>query len=144
MNEEITLMEQIETSAQQNKSERVRHMTDETFPVGTWGRQGDIYIHRVSSSHQHGPISDNHKLAFGTSRGAQHVAMYMGSEDSVKVYHGTTLPSYSNENTFLGPFIEATGEFKIYHPEHSHVILPPGCYQITHQRNMHQQIRQKD
>ena len=139
------VFQKVVDTAIQNKSERVRHYTNETIPMGKWHRQGDIYIHRVEPSHAHGPRTENYKLAVGTSRGAQHVAMFMHSEDSVKVYHGTTLPSYANPaTTFMGPFVESSEEFKIYHPEHAHVILPAGCYQITHQRNMHQNARQKD
>lgn len=127
-------------NAKSTKVERVRHMTDKTFPVGASGRQGDIYIHRVSADHAHGQQTKNYQLAFGNTQGSRHVAMGEG----VKVYTGTRAPAYCDSKTFLGPFIEATQEFTIYHPEHAHIKLPAGFYQITHQMDLASQLRVKD
>lgn len=138
-------IQQVHESAKMNNSSRIRHLTAETIPVGKWGRQGDIYFHRVDDKHPRGPRTENYQLAEGTSRGARHVAMSLNEgDDSVKVYQGTALPAYAEAGTFLGPLVVSEKEFKIFHPEHPHVILPPGCYQITHQRNMHLGTRQKD
>lgn len=105
-------------------STRVVHKMD----VGQGVRQGDIYIFRVEPSHPHGAPSKSRQLAKGSTQGSRHVA-----EGQVKVYEGTKAPRWASEGTFTGPFIESGERFTISHPEHAHVELPPGCYQVTHQ-----------
>jgi len=129
---------QLVTSAKSNlvsETRDTRYLT-----VGEVSRQGDSYIHKVSSDHAHGEITTNHQLAVGNTKGSRHIAY---GED-VKVYHGTTAPDYCDSVIFLGPYVESTSDFKILHPEHSDHILSAGCYQITHQMNMRTKQRMKD
>lgn len=97
--------------------------------IGQVARQGDVYLHRVSDVHGHGPETRNRQLALGTTQGSRHVV-----EGDVTVYEGRTLPDWCEAGTFLGPCL-VVGESGavVTHPEHAHVALGPGCYQVTHQ-----------
>lgn len=64
----------------------------------------------------------------GASRGSRHVA-----QGAVQVFEGKTAPSWCMRGTFLGPLLVANAPFTITHPEHAHIELPAGIYQITHQ-----------
>lgn len=90
-------------------------------------RQGDIYIHRVPASHARGKATGR-QLALGNTQGSRHVA-----EAPSKVFVGTTLPIGCQPRTFLGPLVESDERFTVTHPEHAHVSLPAGTYQVTHQ-----------
>lgn len=95
-------------------------------------RQGDIYIHRVADDHPHGKRAESNQLAVGDTQGARHVA-----ESTASVYVGTALPPLPEIDPqrlpLLGPCIVADDRFTITHPEHAHVSLPAGVYQVTHQ-----------
>ena len=119
------LIETIETQAKDRMVTKDRVVSK--FPVGKIVRQGDIYIHSVSADHPHGAPREDKQLAQGVSQGSRHIAQ------CEKVYEGTTLPKGIANGTFLGPFITADVEIRIAHPQHADVIIPPGCYQITHQ-----------
>lgn len=116
-------------------SARVVHQMD----VGRVVRQGDIYIHRVADDHKAGEKVESRQLAVGNTTGSRHVA-----EAPASVYVGTTLPSWCEPRAFLGPCIAATGRFTVSHPEHAHVELPPGRYQITHQTDVRTMERVRD
>lgn len=119
------LIETIESQAKDRMVTKDRVVSK--FPVGKIVRQGDIYIHSVPADHPHGAFREDKQLAQGVSQGSRHVAC------CDKVYEGTTLPKGIQNGTFLGPFITADVEIRIAHPQHADVIIPPGCYQITHQ-----------
>ena len=108
--------------------------------VGTYGRQGNIYIHPVAAAHKHGEATKDTQLAVGEGRGSRHIV-----EGDVKVFLGTTLPSTVTERTFLGPMIEVGSKgATITHPEHAHVKLDAGFYQITHQMDARTLQRVRD
>lgn len=98
----------------------------ESIEVGQVVRQGDIYIHRVDDAHPRGKVTQNRQLAIGTTQGSRHVA------ESGSVFAGTTAPSWAPA-ALLGPCVESTERIQISHPEHAHIDLPRGTYQITHQ-----------
>lgn len=103
----------------------------ETMEVGQVARQGDIYLHRVDEGHARGKLRTGpnaRQLALGSQAGARHVA-----EPPAVVFEGTALPAWCRERTFLGPCIESPKPFTVSHPEHAHVTLPAGTYQVTHQ-----------
>lgn len=96
--------------------------------IGQVARQGDIYVARVDDTHAHGKPCGS-QLAMGTTQGSRHVA-----EGDVKCYEGTTLPSWCEFGTFLGPcLVVGAGGAVVTHPEHAHIALGEGCYQVTHQ-----------
>lgn len=108
--------------------------------VGEIVRQGDIYIHRVDDNHEHGAELESRQLAQGFSQGSRHVA-----EAPSKVFEGTTKPpSSTSQNPFLGPLIKSDVEFTITHPQHAHVTLGAGTYQVTHQMDVRTLMRVRD
>ena len=107
--------------------------------VGQGVRQGDIYIWRVADNHAHGRKAKSRQLALGNTQGSRHIA-----EVPAKVFDGTTLPEWCDRRTFMGPCIESESRFTVSHPEHAHVELPPGRYQITHQMDARTMERVRD
>jgi hypothetical protein len=118
----------IERSAKEKVVATMRHI--ETMEIGKVVRQGDIYIHRVADGHTKGDPTGNRQLALGDSTGSRHVA-----EKPCQVYEGLIAPPWYNKNfaPLLGPCVASVARFVITHPEHAHVELPAGTYQITHQ-----------
>ena len=108
--------------------------------VGQAVRQGDVYLVRVPDTHPHGATLAGRQLAIGTTRGSRHVA-----EAPAQVFAGTTAPQ-GLVNPLLGPCVVVPeGERAIVtHPEHAHVSLPAGVYQVTHQLNPRTQQRVSD
>lgn len=100
----------------------------EAIAVGKVVRQGDIYIHRVNDDHVRGAQTEGRQLAMGQSTGSRHVA-----EAPAQVFEGIKAPEWCAFRIFLGPVIEAKDRFVVTHPEHAHVSLPAGVYQVTHQ-----------
>lgn len=100
----------------------------QSIEVGKIVRQGDIYIHAVQASHPKGAKAQSRQLAIGTTNGSRHMA-----ESPSEVFEGTTAPEWCQRGTFLGPVVTAKERFTVSHPEHAHVSLPPGTYQICHQ-----------
>lgn len=118
--------EEIVRQAEENSvnSTRVVHRID----VGQIVRQGDVYIHRVEDGYPHGKKRKSRKLAIGVSAGSRHIA-----ESPSEVYEGTDTPQWCGRGTFLGPLVESESRWVVSHPEHAHISLPGGSYQITHQ-----------
>ena len=131
------IIQNIETSAKDRMVTTDRVV--KSLPVGKHGRQGDIYIHSVDKTHQHGAAMESRQLAQGISQGSRHIA-----EHPAKIFEGTTLPKNCANGTFLGPMISCDVEFRISHPQHADVILPPGNYQITHQMDARTLQRVRD
>lgn len=115
----------------------------EKISVGKVVRQGDIYIHCVEASHASGRLTRNRQLAIGNTQGSRHV-VDIDEGDSVLVYEGTALPAWCGPRTFLGPLLESDERFVITHPEHAHVSLPKGRYQVTHQVDIRTMDRVRD
>jgi hypothetical protein len=118
--------QEIERLAKEKAVAEVRVV--ESMEIGKVVRQGDVYIHCVSPKHPHGEKTKTHQLAIGDSMGSRHVA---GAP--AEVFEGTELPKYCLPWTFMGPCIVAPDRFTVTHPEHAHVSLPAGTYQVTHQ-----------
>lgn len=102
-------------------------MIPDTMQIGQVARQGDIYLHRVSADHPCGAATTDRQLAVGTTQGSRHVA-----DAPAQVYIGTTPPPTA-PRTLLGPCIVLSERGVVSHPEHAHISLPAGVYQVTHQ-----------
>lgn len=105
----------------------------EKMEIGERIRQGDIYVQRVSDNHPRGKQIENRQLAVGSTSGSRHVL----TTGSATVYEGTTPAPGQSESAvqiLLGPCIESKSD-RVYvsHPEHAHLDLPPGTYQVNHQ-----------
>lgn len=129
----------IERAAKEQMVAKVRYI--DSIEIGKVVRQGDIYIHRVADDHEMGDPSPTRQLAMGESMGSRHVA-----EEPAVVYMGEEAPPWytKNHGPLLGPCLVCSQRFKITHPEHAHVDLPAGTYQITHQRDGRTQARALD
>jgi hypothetical protein len=108
------------------KRPEVRDFTSATD--GQVARQGDIYLTRVSMAHKHGKPCGR-QLAQGNTQGSRHVAT-----GDVQCFEGVTLPAGFARETFIGPcVVVGTGGGVVTHPEHAHIALGEGVYQVTHQ-----------
>lgn len=118
----------VEREAKENATSSIRRI--EKMEVGKVVRQGDIYIHRVDDGHPKGALASSRQLVRGRSNGSRHVA-----EAPAEVYAGELAPLWYNRRLtpLLGPCIVSPDRFVITHPEHAHVELPAGTYQITYQ-----------
>lgn len=128
---------EIERLAKVNAKPEVRFI--EKIAVGCVVRQGDIYIHAVEATHQRGKRLKSRQLAIGETMGSRHIA-----EAPASVFAGTTRPEWCDQRTFLGPLVKSKARFVVTHPEHAHVSLPPGEYQITHQMDARTMARVQD
>lgn len=103
--------------------------------IGNTIRQGDIYIHMVSEDHPVGERIKEKQLAPGTNQGSRHIL-----NGDIIIYQGIVLPKHIKNYIPLGPAFSVKSVATITHPEHAHVELPKGSYQITYQidaRTMH-------
>ena len=98
------------------------------FPQnGNWVRQGDIYVIRQDGAAKGLKLTKERQLATGTSQGSRHVVV----GDKIKVY------GRENRDGFTGPVIEVcAGTATVTHPEHAHVELPVGVYEVRHQEDL--------
>jgi hypothetical protein len=128
---------EIERLAKVNAKPEVRVI--EKIDVGCVVRQGDIYIHTVEETHAHGDKLMDRQLALGNTQGSRHIA-----EAPAAIYAGTTVPQWCDRRTFLGPLVKSKKRFVVTHPEHAHVSLPAGEYQITHQMDARTMDRVRD
>jgi hypothetical protein len=133
----IEAHEEIERLAKENAVQEVRRI--QSIEIGKVIRQGDIYLHRVDEKHTRGKKLKSRQLALGNTMGSRHIA-----ESPAKVFEGTTLPGWCDQRTFLGPLVESKKRFTVTHPEHAHVDVPAGCYQITHQTDARTMERVQD
>lgn len=129
---------QIVSEASQRAAPGVRVIS--SIKVGQVVRQGDIYIHRVGSNHSRGAVARSRQLAVGTTQGSRHVA-----ELPAIVYEGSERPKWCT-GQLLGPlFVVPAGQrCVVSHPEHAHVDLPAGTYQVTHQMDARTLDRVRD
>jgi len=118
----------------------VRHISKMT--IGQAVRQGDCYIVRISMTHKPGMPRKDFQLAPGTSRGSRHIA----TGEKIEVFEASAIPRRSgiNSRALLGPVMVAKSRCLVTHPEHAHVDLPPGAYQILYQMDMQTQERVQD
>lgn len=92
---------------------------------GTEIRQGDVYLYPIAQSSL-GTVWQalgTRQLAPGTTAGSRHVI-----EGDACLYER---PSRSS---FLGPWLEVRTRAVLTHPEHAHISLPPGWYEVAYQR----------
>lgn len=129
--------EEIERLAKENARQEVREV--KVIAIGGVVRQGDIYLHRVADKHPRGKARKSRQLALGNTMGSRHVAAA-----PAKVFEGTAKPDWCEARTFLGPCIVSDKPFTVTHPEHAHVELPAGTYQVTHQMDARTMERVRD
>lgn len=120
---------EIEREASQKVNQEIRFI--DKIEVGKVVRQGDLYVHRVETEHPKGKELPIRQLVPGSSNGSRHVA-----EGAATVFEGKALPGWmpaARADVVMGPVVSSDDRFTVSHPEHAHVSLPPGCYQVTYQ-----------
>lgn len=97
-----------------------------TIAVGQAIRQGDVYLTRIDRKRPLAKtsVTSNRQLAPGSTPGSRH--MVVGK---------VTIYAPKGDDALEGPTIDATERFVLEHPEHAHVSLPRGTYQVTFQRD---------
>lgn len=109
------------------------HRFPEAASVGDYWRQGDIYLTRLKSvPHGAKPCKTLAQLAPGTTRGSRHC---LSDTESVEMFTLQTATALD------GPVVKVVREVTVEHPEHSHVVLPPGVYHVTYQRAYADELR---
>jgi hypothetical protein len=125
----------IQDHAEKIKNDATQRFPEAATPGDCW-RQGDVYITLLDGVPAGCEREKNPdmQLAPGTTQGSRHC---LDSLKGVAVYR---LPS---PGMLDGPVIECRHERTITHPEHGDVVLPPGVYGITYQRNLDQDARER-
>jgi len=127
--------EVIQNHAEQSASPEVRHV--ERADTGI--RQGDVYLRpyqgkpleyrflRGAVTVRRGDATQeiqDRQLAPGTTQGSRHIV----EGDGVRLYRDP-----SQRHPLIGPVLVVERRCTVTHPEHAHISLPPGEYQVTYQ-----------
>lgn len=126
--------DEILESAESVKSTEIRNFP-EAASIGDTFRQGDIYITLIEHIPNDTVISKNpsNQIAIGDTQGSRHCIEGM---NSVKIYQK------KNPGMLDGPVILVKNPITITHPEHGHVNLPCGTYEISYQKNLDSEERE--
>lgn len=110
----------------------------ERMEAGQFVRQGDIYLVCLAMNQvPEGLVpTDNRQLAPGTTQGSRHIV-----DNTVDVFKHpkqgeivlTNRTRGSEAGHAIGPVIVAKDYFQVTHPEHAHMSLPAGTYQVLGQ-----------
>lgn len=106
--------------------------------VGEHVRQGDIAILCIGNGKltealkkekkaRLGAETDNHQLAPGTNKGSRHILA------PTKAKSLTVFTPAQGRPEIEGPIFETTERVTITHPEHGHISIPAGTYQVDYQ-----------
>lgn len=111
--------------------------------TGEWVRQGDIMVVRIPTITKGWHTTTERQLAPGTTQGSRHVAV-----GKVTVFRSPDARPIERcpdgRIRLLGPQITAPGRLIIEHPEHAHMDLPPGDYQVSFQTDIRTQNAVRD
>ena len=123
-----TAMAEVTGAAETIRRSEVQRFPDAASP-GDGLRQGDILVTLLAGKPAglvkvDKPIT---QLAPGTTQGSRHCL------DSLD---GVTISRLERPGAYDGPVLELEKERTIEHPEHGHMVLPPGCYAVTFQRTV--------
>lgn len=104
----------------------------EALELGEFARQGDLYIVRIDGfAMVDYNETENRQLAAGTTQGSRHILT-----GEANIYHpkveGKPVPQKIGYR-LNGPVFVAENFVTVEHPEHAHISLPAGTYQICHQ-----------
>lgn len=110
-------------------------LTDTRFvdkmDTGQWVRQGDVYLVRIESIASGSKPTTNRQLAPGSTLGSRHT---VGKD--VEVFtdnRAGKVMKIGIKHKCFGPQLRSDSHFLVMHPEHAHISLPPGCYQVQYQ-----------
>lgn len=120
-------------------AESIRRGEPQRFPEaaspGDALRQGDLIVTLLdrlpSGAKEVG--EPQLQLADGSTQGSRHC---LDSPDGVRMYE------VADKGAYDGPILDLSRERTITHPEHGHMVLPPGCYAVTYQRTVDSEQRE--
>ena len=124
----------------QEQAEKIKSDATQKFPeaasVGDSWRQGDCYFTLLDAIPSGAAIDPepSAQLAPGSTQGSRHIL------DSLA---GVTMYRIPNPGMLDGPIIECKTVRTITHPEHGDVVLPPGIYAISYQRDLDAEERER-
>lgn len=108
------------------KQKATVHRFPEAASAGDYWRQGDIYLTLLASVPKDAQKTEVvAQLAPGTTQGSRHC---VSDTSAVEMY------LLGTPTALEGPVLHVCREVTIQHPEHAHVVLPPGVYHVTYQR----------
>lgn len=106
---------------------KVHHFSNGASPGDAW-RQGDVYVTLLDAVPAGTvQIKAIKQLAPGNTPGSRHC---LDAMLGVRAYR------LAAPGPLDGPVLLLTKERTVTHPEHGHVVLPPGVYAVTYQRNL--------
>ena len=121
MQDAETLIRKIHAEAEQSSTElrfvRTCGLKDEI-------RQGDVYLYRLPGEPEHQAALETRQLAPGETAGSRHV-----------VAGEATLYARGSVDRLDGPVVHVRERSVIEHPEHAHISIPPGWYEVRYQRD---------
>ncbi len=125
---------EVEEVVNRVKSQGLRTFPEAASPGDTF-RQGDIYVTLLDKIPENTTISKNPnpQLAIGDTQGSRHC---LSDIRKCKIYQKT------NPGILDGPIIQVNSTLVIEHPEHGHIRLGCGIYEITYQRNLDSEERE--
>lgn len=137
-----TVIEAHEAITQSAKTADHETRIIDSITVGEHVRQGDLYLERIAKADTRWRSTTNRQLAPGVSTGSRHVA-----EGAVAVSvspEANPIDRSGRVPRLLGPQISAKEAFTVTHPEHAHMRLPPGDYQVLYQLDYQRQRAVRD
>jgi hypothetical protein len=140
--EEISLNE-IKKFAENTES-NTRVLPDDC-PVGSGGRQGDVYLIRLASFNSgKSKLTHDRQLAPGNTQGSRHTV-----DENVQVWipkDGLKDQVITTEFGLcvMGPVVTAKERWTLSHPDHANFSAPAGDWQISYQVDPIRQARVLD
>lgn len=110
--------------------------------IGEFVRQGDVYLQRIAAVDKTWAPIKNRQLAPGASPGSRHVV----TQGPVLLASPIANPQERARGgvRLLGPQIHAEKPFTVEHPEHAHLCMPAGDFQVSYQLDFNQQRAVRD
>lgn len=124
----------VQRGAEKIKNDELQRFPEAASP-GDSVRQGDVYVtllDRVPAGAT--PIPFRAQLADGNTQGSRHC---LDSSQGVQLYR---LPE---PGMLDGPVVELAEPRTLEHPEHGDWLLGPGVYQISYQRSLDAEDRER-
>ena len=129
-----TMTAEVAFSQIHGQADKIKTSATQRFPdaasFGDSHRQGDVYITLMDPAligRDYSAMKVRPQLADGDTAGSRHCLEHT---------RGVTMYEKTTKGMLDGPVIVIGEQNTVTHPEHGHVILPPGAYAITYQRNL--------
>lgn len=125
-----------ELKAIQKHAENIKN--DETHELsvmsaGDAWAQGDVLITCLGCvPAECEPMMAERQLAPGTTQGSRHCIVDLAGVEMFRLKDATPLD---------GPVFRSDRKIEIDHPEHGNLIVPPGVYGVTYQRQYAEELR---